>query len=129
MRRRRGRFRWAESRRVCRRGRRNGNARPLFVSHKVRAVGWWLFSLLLAKARGGIDLRNGDLRGGLLLRRAGAAIYQEIKPSIAMIMARALTWADMPLRVISGPRSAISHRRARTWSRLWLKRQSSSVSC
>ena len=42
---------------------------------------------------------------------------------MATIMERALTWADMLFRVISGARSAISQRRARTRSRLRLKRR------
>ena len=44
---------------------------------------------------------------------------------MATIMERALIWADMLFRVISGPRLAISQSLARTCSRLWFSRRSS----
>ena len=40
-----------------------------------------------------------------------------IRPSMATIMERAFIWADMLFRVMSGSKSAISQRRARTRSR------------
>jgi hypothetical protein len=115
-------------RRICRLGGRN--ARPIVVSDRVRAgLGAGGFPLLLAKPGGGIDLRVNGRRGGFVLGGAGATVRIPIgiRPSMATIMERALIWADMLFRVMSGSRSAISQRRARTRSRPRFSRRCSSV--
>ena len=82
------------------------------------------FPLLLAKPGGGIDFRVGG--GGADLFSEETARRSGIRPSMATIMERALTWAVMLPRVISGLRLAISQRRARTCSRPRFSRRSPS---
>ena len=58
---------------------------------------------------------------------AEAARRSGIRPSMAMIMERALTCPVILPRVVSGPRLASSQRRSRTWSRFGWSRCCSST--
>ena len=75
---------------------------------------WFLPAAREARRRDKICELTG---GGADLFCSGTERRSGIRPSMATIMERALTWPVMLPRVISGLRLAISQRRARTCSR------------